>query len=124
MTENEQILHDTIESLRREFADNGQIEILTIGIYDLSFPGENIISANCSYIATEWEEAIYYDRDRKRYFFHGESPVFSYGGEKHTIPITGPLLSILPAGLQDALRRVATTGLPELVRLNDRALLE
>lgn len=124
MTENEQILQHALESLRQEFAENGQIEISTIQFSDLSYPGEDVISANCSSISSEWEEGIYYDRDRRRYFFYGESPAFSYGGEKRTFAITGRLLSILPHGLLDALQRVATFSRPEVVHFGKTLLLE
>lgn len=124
MTEHEQILEHAIESLRQEFAQNGQIEISTIRFNDLSYPGEHVISADCSFVASEWEEGIYYDRDRRRYFFYGESPAFSYGGEKCTIPITNDLLSILPLGLLEILQRVAATGRPEVVLFEEIRLLE
>lgn len=124
MTENEQILRHALESLRQEFAENNQIEISTIQFSDLPYPGENVISANCSFISSEWEEGIYFDRDRRRYFFYGESPAFSYGGEKRIFAITGHLLSILPPGLLDTLQRIATKGHSEVVHFGKTLLLE
>lgn len=124
MNENEQILQQTIESLKEEFAGNGQIEVSTIRFLDLDYPGQGLISADCSGVCTELDEGIYYDRDRQHYFFHGEPHEFSYGGNKRTIAITVDLLSLLPTGLQAALLRVGTTGHPEVIRFSQSPLLE
>jgi hypothetical protein len=120
MTENEQIVIDTIESLKRNLYQMGSLTIggILFESIEMTENEEEEEELLCSYISTEFDEGIYYHESTHRFFYYGEPPVFSKGGRKWVVVISGDMLDLIPPMLPELLMEVARTGIPVTMPFN------
>jgi hypothetical protein len=81
MTENEQIIADTIDGLKYDLSSKGSLTISTVRFEEIEITEEVVEEmVDCSFVETSWGEGIYYHQPTDRFFFYGEPRTFSTGG--------------------------------------------
>ncbi len=118
MTENEQTIVDTIEGLKVDLRENGNLTIMMALIDRIEVAEGEEESLECSFIETEWSEGIYYHAPTHRFFFYGEPRTFSRGGRQWGVLITEDMLHLLPPVLKELLMEVARTRIFVTVPFN------
>ena len=124
MTENENIISSTVEALIQEFREKETLSVNLMSFDNVEIFDGTVETVFCSFIENDHDEGLYYDAANDRLFFYGEPQAYSYGGRRWGILITPDLLSFVPTGLVSNLKKVAITGIPVTITINDHNLLD
>jgi hypothetical protein len=113
MTENEQIIIDTIEGLKYDLTSEGSLTVSTVRFEEIEVT-EDVVEEmlDCSYIETTWGEGIFYHEPTQRFFFYGEPRSYSTGGRRWAVQFTEDMLCLIPPTLKELLIQVGTNGIP------------
>jgi hypothetical protein len=111
-------LKEVLQNVQEEFSSQGEITVSHGSVGRISMFDGSYQMIFCSGIATEWEEGIYYNIEQDIFFFEGELRS-SFGGNRTSFSIDGEMLTLLPEGLKEVLKRVAETEIPETISFEE-----